>query len=564
MKAGNAEREKRPVLTALEWIFLLSPFLLGLFFAWTGAPVVFLLALLLFLLLRRNLLRLSSSPLFLAATSLVLFQLGGIFWGTDRGVALLGAVQFLPLPLFILLLEQFTSAERGVLLHRVPYAASVMVILSLLLSRIGSLSDWFLVAGRQAGFFQYPNTYAVYLLSAVVLVLFGGPLRGGPLPWLGILIIGIFLSGSRTVFVLLFAVLIIYLFREKQPKIRNGVLGLIAVLALFGIILAFLPGGMGLFARYLTISASSSELLGRLLYARDAIPVILKHPLGLGYTGYRWLQGSFQTGVYSVQHVHNELLQLLLDVGWVPAGLLLWTLWRSFRSREGGFGRKLLLSVLLLHCLLDFDTQFVSVAMLLFLVTETEPPAVHPVRHRFVAAALLTGSSLLSIWIGTASLALYLQNPGIAAKIYPAYTQAMVELLPEASGQEADRLADRILALNDAVAAAHDEKARSAFFAGQLDETVSQKQKAISLSRYSLTEYLDYFDLLRSSYERCMQTGDSPGEKQCLQLMRKIPQMLDEVKAQTSPLGWQIHDRPSLELPADRLSWLAAHRTVQG
>ena len=216
----------------LEWLLLLCPFLFGCFFPWASALVSLVLITLLILLIRRGLLCCTYSAPFLAAASIVLFHLGGIFWGTDHGMAPVGAVQFLPLPLFILLIEQYTPEQRLSLLRRMPYTASMMVVLSVLLSRFPLLEGWFLVAGRQSGFFQYPNTYAIYLLFALVLVLFSSPLRFGQLPWLILLTLGILLSGSRIVFFLLLAVFLVFLFREKSGKARLGVL-IIAALTIF-------------------------------------------------------------------------------------------------------------------------------------------------------------------------------------------------------------------------------------------------------------------------------------------------------------------------------------------
>ena len=120
-------------------------------------------------------------------------------------------------------------------------------------------------------------------------------------------------------------------------------------------------------------------------------------------------------------------------------------------------------------------------------------------------------------------------------------------------------LADRILRLNQSVAIAHDAKARSAFFDGNLEEMIRCKQRALLLSRYSLREYLDTFDMLRLSYERGMQQGNTADAERCLELMHQIPAMLETVREQTSPLGWRIQDRPNLALTPDRLAWLRAH-----
>lgn len=561
-QSGSLPHEVTSVKYTLEWALLLCPFLFGLFFPWGSALVSVAFSLFLFLLLRQNRLSVSVSPVFLASCSIVLFHLGGILWGTDRGMALVGAVQFLPLPLFVLLVEQLQTDARVNLLHRIPYAASVMVVLSFLLSRVVSLEGWFLVAGRQAGFFQYPNTYAVYLLFAVVLVLFGTPLRFGMFPWLIILFAGIVLSGSRIVFVFLLAVLVVYLFHEKDRGKRFGVIGLGIVTVLGSVLYVILTGNRSSIGRFLTVSFTASEFLGRLLYARDALPVILRHPLGLGYTGYRWLQGSFQTGVYSVQHVHNEFLQLLLDVGWVPAGLFLWALLRGLRSPQGGFCRRMLLAVLVLHCLLDFDTQFVSVAMLLFLVMGTEPAAVRPVKAPRIAAGALIIVSLLSLWIGAASFFYYLRKPSVAVKIDPGYTAALVDLLPSASEEEMGALADRILRLNQSVAIAHDAKARSDFSSGSFSGMSEHKQAAIWLAKYNLMEYLDYFDLLRYSHEIYLQQGDAESAQHCLELISQIPSELEDVKSHTSSLGLMILEQPELDIPDEYSDWLEEHGII--
>ena len=559
----SASSVQSRVFSALEWLILLCPFLCGGFFPWASAPVSLVLVVLHLLLLRRGLLCPTHSAPFLAAVSIVFFHLCGLFWGTDRGMALVGAVQFLPLPLFILLLEQFASERRMDPLQKMPYAASAMVLLSFLLSRIPSLAPWFLVAGRQAGFFQYPNTYAVYLLFALVLVLFGTPLRFGKLPWAAVTTLGIILSGSRTVFFLLLAVSLVFFFMDKSKQSRLHIL-ILAALVLFGSVLyVLLTGNRGSVGRFLTVSLTSSEFVGRLLYARDALPVILRHPLGLGYTGYRCLQGSFQTGVYSVQHVHNELLQLLLDVGWIPAALFLWALWRGFRSREGGLCRKLLLAVLVLHCLLDFDTQFVSVALLLFLVLDAEPQARKPASPsravRGLSAGILLVSALFSLWIGTASFLYYLRKPADAVRVYPAYTAALADLLPDAAEQNLGPLADRVLRLNKAVALAYDARAKADFSAGNFSGMIAHKQEAIRLSRYNLTEYLDYFDILRYARERYLQRGDPDSADSCLSLIIEIPGMLETVDAQTSRLGRIIRDKPDLTLPPPYVSWLEQH-----
>ena len=80
------------------------------------------------------------------------------------------------------------------------------------------------------------------------------------------------------------------------------------------VILAVAAGSAGILERFTNISFGASTFLGRILYVQDALPLILKHPFGLGYYGYYFIQQSVQTGVYTVVNAHNELIQILLDV----------------------------------------------------------------------------------------------------------------------------------------------------------------------------------------------------------------------------------------------------------
>ena len=535
----------------LEALLLLAPFFLGCYYPWASALAVLYLLGLLVLWQRKQPLTISATPLLLAAVSIVLFHLLGTLWGVDKGMAPLGAVKFLPLPLLVLALDQLGPEERKSLFRRLPYAACVMVILSLLLSLVPALKDWFVVNGRQAGFFQYPNAYALYLLAAVTVVLFGGPLRFGRFPYLAVLILGIALSGSRTVFVLLAAVLVFACVREKDRQKRTYLLLFLAAFLVLGVAAVLLRGGSVL-GRFLTISLGASEFLGRLLYARDALPVILKHPFGLGYMGYSWLQGSFQTGVYSVRHAHNELLQLLLDVGWIPAVLFIWAFLRTFRAPDSRLLRRMLLIIIGLHCLLDFDTQFVAIALLLFTAMDVEPQGGKQLKATAAVFAVGILLGVFALFFGAADLLNTASGPRAAVKLYPNYTSAWVDLLPEAqTAEEMDAMAGRILKANSSVSLAHSAKASAAFSQGKFNAAVQEKEEAIRLAKYTREEYLDYFDMLEEAYNIYTSAGEAASASFCLEKMKTIPLLLQEAEAGTSKLGRSIRDLPELDFPAE-------------
>ena len=67
------------------------------------------------------------------------------------------------------------------------------------------------------------------------------------------------------------------------------------------------------------LSLNESTFIGRIIYFKYGLRLIAKNPFGLGYLGFYYTEQFNQTAVYSVRYIHNELLQLLLDIGWLPA-----------------------------------------------------------------------------------------------------------------------------------------------------------------------------------------------------------------------------------------------------
>ena len=149
-----------------------------------------------------------------------------------------------------------------------------------------------------------------------------------------VLMVLVFLTGSRTVFIFLGLTVIAFFFTLKNKKLKRNLLIIFGGMVLVSVAVVFITDSVQTVGRFLTISLESSTFLGRILYYLDALPVILKHPFGLGYYGYYFSQGTFQTGVYSVAFVHNSALQFLLDVGWIPSLLIFFVIGASFFSKK--------------------------------------------------------------------------------------------------------------------------------------------------------------------------------------------------------------------------------------
>lgn len=550
------ERQER----ALYLLLLLMPFCIGGYLVWSSALASCVLLILLLCGKGEGVSGGKKDPVLAAFISLPAMLMAAGLWGVDRGQAWFGFVKFVPLPLFSLALRQVLPQHRRYLWNAIPAGSMLMTVISLILWCVPAARDFIQVNGRLAGFFQYPNTYAIYLLCGLLTIAEKGDAKTSaagadvlcfPIryPWVCclVLVTGMLLSGSRTALALAVLAAAALLLRDKLK--RKAALPILAGGVILFLLLLSMSGNGPVLKRFLILPTQSSTFLGRLLYAKDALPVIIRHPLGLGYNGYYYLQGSFQTGVYATRHVHNELLQLLLDAGWLPAVLFVMAIWKTIRVLS--WHKRLLLLVLLAHSLFDFDFQFLSMGFILaLLLTEGGSKADGKQRHRGVAWKLLaTVLAAVCLWVGTADILAYLKRPELSVRVFPMHTESRLQLLTQAkTPEEMERIAHRILQDNGSAALAYDALANAAYAEGDAGAMSVWKRQAIALARYDIERYEEYFERLYIFWQMYLEAGMAESAAYCRDRMLEIPDMLRQVKEGSSPLAWRIYEKPELKL----------------
>ncbi len=491
----------------------------------------------------------------------VLFSIGIIvvsylvvtLWAVDKGTAIYGFFKVLPVGLFTVVFSIYSKETRNEIVEIVPYAAIANGVVSYILSFVPSLSDYFLIADRLGGFFQSPNAFAIYCLVGIIILLTSEKINVKKLILTAILVVLIFLSGSRTVFIFLLVAIVVLFFNIKNKKIKLTVLGIVILMIAVSVIVVAVTGSFQTVGRFLTISLESSTFLGRILYYIDAIPQILKHPFGLGYYGYYFTQGSFQTGVYSVVFVHNSLLQFCLDVGIVPALCFASIITASFFSKNTKFRQRLIIFVLFGHSLFDFDLEFTAVFLVLILMLDFDVIKTKSVE--FNTYALTTISVvliLLNVYFGLINT-LYLKSEFKAVdKIYGHDSMSKLMLITEETNSETvEKYADQIIEENGHLAIAYSAKANSAYSKGDFKKVIEYKKKAIACIPYSIAEYDDYCQKLVVGISLYNEVNDEKSVSKCIKELVNVGDMLEEVKGNTHPIAWKIQDKPQLELSGE-------------
>ena len=90
----------------------------------------------------------------------------------------------------------------------------------------------------------------------------------------------------------------------------------------------------------------------------------------MGHMGYYYMENEIQTGMYSVQYVHNDLLQIGLDLGLIPMLLYVAAVVYCLAGKQIPHDKKLILLVVFLHGLLDFDLAYSVILCMVFMVMD--------------------------------------------------------------------------------------------------------------------------------------------------------------------------------------------------
>ena len=555
-------------------------------------------------------LKLRLSLLTLAILVFCLMHFLICFWAVDPSMTLKGGIKFLPVFLLWLFLAQIRPQDKEAWLELFPGYGAAAALLSYVLSLLPGTRDLVVVEGRLGGTFQYPNTFAVFLLSCSVIAacrvfrIYTAPAgswdqeapdvslkKAGPLQFavslaeIALCMAGIALSGSRTVYLLTFAAaaagVLLLILRSRRDRTapdgrktkvhRQVFLAAAGVLAVLILVVAFTGAGSLVAERVKAISMRSSTLLGRILYAKDALPILMDRPGGLGFYGYRFLQGMYQTGNYAVVNTHNELLQLFLDTGLFPGLLFLaGGIWSFFREEYKARDRFVIL-LLFAHALMDYDFHFLGIWLLFLLLLPSDGTRIIRLRKKRRTAekgkqdggVLLLPAVLTAVCICLAACPLvyaclrigisdyyYVTGRNTASQNWYPNTVTALNLLAEDwhTGEERRELADLILAQDAYVSAAYAVKAQQSLEEGNVVEMAVYQKAAIRTNPYRFGLYTDYLDMLYQSAKIYLDNGDRKSAHACGALAAEIPGLLEKVEERTSDLGWNLSMKPTVRL----------------
>lgn len=498
-------------------------------------------------------------PLFLVIWSMIVS-----FWSLDVSENFLGILRGVTALLWMYRCFLMDEEEKERCFIITPYLGAGMVIFGLLSLLNGKTTAFFWQAKRLGGFFQYSNTCALFcLLGIVVLVqqiqssntgvykevgLFWkviiNPAHMKNVLFLFILILGIFLTGSRSVLLLLLVWGTYQALRVKRFRIPFVVVVGISLIFAYGY--GIITGSSQNIARIFTLFSANSTILGRCLYYIDALSMAVKYPFGLGYMGYYYMQPVMQTGVYTTRFVHNDFIQLLVEYGFLALVAVLVYLGYQLIKGKQGRQKKELLILICVATLADFHLQYISILMFFVLCLDLGEKNGLRKQKELRENYIFCGIGLaVSVYLTVAYGCHYMGKDDLALAMLPNYTQAQIEELTVCTDKEhALLLADEILEHNEYVSEAYHSKVYAAAMSGDVEALKRHMDQSLAIRRYDVETYKAYDGLLADMIIACNEVGRMEEIAALEEYKNLLPQKLAGLEETTHPIAYKLRDVP--------------------
>ncbi len=523
-------------------ILSLFPFLIGGYYVFICAAVnIFLIVLFLIGLFRNKSFRISLSFESAVISLIALMYLITTLWAVDKTMSPYGFIKLLVPFLFMLNLFQIESDERKKLLSFLPLFAGIMTAGSYLLSLIKPLKVLFFDSvGNFHGAFQYANAFAIYLLIAIIVAVYKPKQNkisiATDIICTVLCIFGIVLSNSRivgalTVFIIILIAIIFICQKIKQKKAKKAFIGIIiAVFTIGAIAFAVSPIGSEIYGKVM----SDKSFVLRSIYYNDAFKFALKHPFGKGTYAFYYVQPKIQSANYYVIDVHNDYLQMMVEIGIIPCLLFVAVLIKQLVSKKTDLMQKLIIFALGAHCFFDYDLQFTSLFIVLLLCIDFGNEKEFESKSKVIPIVIFAAVIIFDSLLGLSALYNHTGNQE-KSNYYHKNTSATLMLMQDNNDQQFGYdCATQLLENNDYIFEANRVLSNIYYANGRYGEAIEQMELVLEKEPRNINNYEEYIDLCVVAERDYIKSNNTEKAIECAQKIAGVDDSLKELKKNTN------------------------------
>lgn len=465
------------------------------------------------------------------------------FYAIDSGMAVFGSLKWVGYVVFYLVLLQLKEREK--LIRAIPISGIVSAGIGLIGTFIPEFSTYVLQHGRLGSCIQYANTFGLWMLMSIVLIE-----RKNSNPWIerGILLGALLLTFSRSSYI--FALIIFGWLLIVEPKkyiIRSIFIGVV----IFSIWNGLVHNLDILRIRDISMETNTWQL--RLLYDRDAINIIKDHLWGLGYWGYYYVQTEYQSGYYWIKYVHNQILQIGLDIGVIGIILYISLFLKYFYTAYWSDNKKysIVVAIIGIYSLIDFHMEFSMIVFALLLGISLQAKVKRIKISPIIAKGfdvLLCCVALIFIWLGVADGLHYLHKDREAISLVPFYTEAKVDYMDKLNDYDLYKreLAEEILAQNNYVIQVYHTLAVQYDEVGDYAAALKNIKKLLEIDPLNIHHVELYSEILLHQLEYSVNIKDDTLAVKTYSKIEDIDQYIRKQKRRISRRAYKLEKVPTM------------------
>lgn len=461
----------------------------------------------------------------------IILYLASIFYAVDKGMAVMGFYKVLVVYLFYLVIMQ-TNIKKRDFMNAISYSGTVISIISLFAFFIPYFEERFIEKGRLGSFFQYPNTFAVFLLICIIIMVSKEKIK--IYDSLGIMIMWtcFLLTFSRSMYIIGIGALLIVVIYDRR-KIKYLVPFLLLGTGLWYVIMNTMEISY-VFNRIEETSTNTSEWLTRLLYYKDSLSIMKDYPMGTGHLGYYYIQRIYQTGAeYYVKYIHSNVLQIVMDIGIVGFVLVVVYFIQNVFNRRLTFYNKLLLFIIFGHGAMDFDFQFLVIGFCTLIIVFVDESKVKTINVNRLSSIVIISIFLVNyIYMDLSSYYAYIGEDEKSLQMYPYNTEVKLELAKyyrQRKPEKAYELADSVIKSNEYAIDAYIIKRDIDYSDKELEKAYESAEKLIELNPLSIKHLEKYSNILLDSAEQNFSNGSKDKASKQLEQIFEIPHLLNKL-----------------------------------
>lgn len=514
---------------------IICPFFQGLYFYFQAYIVgAYLLGILIYYIIENKTIKIEISINHLCIFLGIFLYFISIFYAVDKGMAYIGFLKISVIYLFYLVIMQSDIRKKD-MLNSIAISGIIMSLINLVIYFMPYYNQMLLQKGRLGSFFQYPNTFALFMLICIIILISKDTIKIYESIGLIIMISSILLTFSRSMYIIsIGCILIISIYDRK--KIRYILPCTLLGIALWYSIMNSLEISY-VFNRIEETSTKTSEWLTRLLYYKDSIAIMKDHPFGTGHLGYYYIQRIYQTGAsYYVKYIHSNVLQIVMDIGIIGFVLMGVYFVQNIFNKQLSFYDKILLLIIFGHGAIDFDFQFLVIGLFIIIIVHKDKNKLKIININVICSIIIISIFLVNyVYMAISSYLFNIKEYESSLYMYPYNTEAKLKLAKKCKEKEpkkAYELADNITKNNKYVVDAYVIKRDIDYNNKELEKAYISAIEIINQNPLSIIHLEKYSSILLQLAKMNIMNDSKDKALEQLELIFNIPSRLNELAKQ--------------------------------